>query len=366
VADEDVKELTYDFDNFQVRLRRRHGDARPSCAEEALAAWVLSRRLRRRVLELGAGAGLAGLAAANSAKHVELTDADPAVVQTLQEAVLLNDSCAASLKARRLAFGEVPALKRFDWIIAAEIVEMKDAHALILRTARKLLKPSGTFAVMAAGPIMDCFLREAAATFPSIELKRDFPDAVSKALHGMTCRPKMALLRRPAVRLARRPPKPPKDTKAPSPSPESIASEDREESGEEEETEQDMEVEQAVPFCSTALNAASPACKPAQAVHPGSDLRALPRSRERFRRPVSKAEARSPRTEPTVSGRASEDGCVQATSSPQRLSGYPTARGDAQAGGLQVCGVRPLIRRAKSVPYRGGKLGGLMALPSEP
>ena len=33
---------------------------------------------------------------ANSAKHVELTDADPAVVQTLQEAVLLNDSCAAA------------------------------------------------------------------------------------------------------------------------------------------------------------------------------------------------------------------------------------------------------------------------------
>ncbi|CAK9048248.1 unnamed protein product [Durusdinium trenchii] len=75
---------------------------------------------------------------------------------------------------------------------------MDGSHSAILRTARKLLKSSGTFVIMASGAAMDTFLHEAAGVFPKIQVKREYDETVSKALHGMPCRPKLALLRRPA------------------------------------------------------------------------------------------------------------------------------------------------------------------------
>lgn len=184
----EVKEMTYHCGKCQVRLRRHATSPRITCAEEALAAWVLkSRRVRRgRVLELGAGTGLAGLVAARlSRKHVELTDGDLPSVEALEEAVALNRGTVpqVSLGARQLKFGEVPAMKKFDLIIAAEICTEKD-HAAILRTARKLLKSTGSFVIMAFSGL-ETFLREAAGVFPKIQLKREYDDAVSKALHGM-------------------------------------------------------------------------------------------------------------------------------------------------------------------------------------
>eukprot|EP00913_Durusdinium_trenchii_P011001 g10326.t1 len=131
VISDDVKEMTYQCGKYEVRLRRRADSPRVTCGEEALAAWVLktSRAMRRsRVLELGAGTGLAGLlAACISSKH-----------------------------------------------------------------------SSGTFVIMASGAAMDTFLHEAAGVFPKIQVKREYDETVSKALHGMPCRPKLALLRRPA------------------------------------------------------------------------------------------------------------------------------------------------------------------------
>lgn len=195
----DVKEMTYQCGKYQVQLRRHVDSPKITCGEEALAAWVLKARglRQRRVLELGAGAGLAGLVAAfHGCKHVELTDGDPIVVEALDEAVAKNHT-NASMRVRQLKFGEVPSVKKFDWIIASEILE-KDSHAAILRTARKLLKSSGSLVIMACGSSMDIFLREAAGTFPKIQLKRDYDEEVCKLLHGMPCRPKLAILRRPA------------------------------------------------------------------------------------------------------------------------------------------------------------------------
>lgn len=203
----EMKDMIYHCGKCQVRLRRLSTSPRITCAEEALAAWVLkSRTVRRgRVLELGAGAGLAGLVAARlSRKHVELTDGDPCSVAALEDAVAVNSgSSTGSLGARQLKFGEVPAMKKFDLIIAADILE-KDSHAAILRTARKLLKATGSFVIMASTGL-EHFLRDAAAVFPKIQLKRDYDDAVSKALHGMPCRPKLAILRRPGARAPRAP-----------------------------------------------------------------------------------------------------------------------------------------------------------------
>eukprot|EP00439_Symbiodinium_sp_Y106_P011955 s2525_g1.t2 len=117
----DFKEFTYDCDGHKLRLRRTPASPRISAAAEALTCWALRHPRcfrRRRVLEVGAGQGLPGLvvAASMEAKHVELSDGDPAAVEALADALKLNEDSlqADSTAASRLSFGEVPPGKKFD------------------------------------------------------------------------------------------------------------------------------------------------------------------------------------------------------------------------------------------------------------
>ncbi|CAE8672773.1 unnamed protein product, partial [Polarella glacialis] len=214
------KDFTYDCNGSQVSLRKPGGGEylfgdlarKLSASEEALAMWVLKSRRRfkkrSRILELGSGLGLAGLVAAacTSAKYVELTDGDPAVVDLLNDSISLNgDSFASKVAAQRLVWGEAPErAKTFDWIIAADALSLEACHSAILKTVRRLLKPSGTAIFLApssgttTGPL-EAFATAASALFDKIEVTRDYDQDVSDAFHGMRCFPKMVRLQRSAV-----------------------------------------------------------------------------------------------------------------------------------------------------------------------
>ncbi|CAE7357818.1 CaMKMT [Symbiodinium natans] len=132
----DFKEFTYNCEGHKVRLHRTPSSPRISASAESLACWVLRHPRcfrRRRVLEVGAGQGLPGLlvAASAEAKHVEFSDGDPLALEALADAVKLNESSfvADSTSVSRLSFGDVLAGRKFDWIIASDILETKAVRA---------------------------------------------------------------------------------------------------------------------------------------------------------------------------------------------------------------------------------------------
>jgi len=210
---ETCKDMVFECQGRKVSLRRRAGvefqfgeQARKiSPCEEALATWVAAcqkRFKKKRILEIGSGVGLAGLVAAvcTPAKHVELTDGDPSVVQMLAESIALNDGSAASstVRASQLVWGEVLEANRFDWIIGADMCCQEDFSAL-LKTVRRMLKPSGTAVFIACDPGFQAFVTAASTLFDKVELLRDYNPDVTKSLQWMRRFPKMVQLRRTSV-----------------------------------------------------------------------------------------------------------------------------------------------------------------------
>lgn len=212
------KDMIFECGGHEVSIRKplsrdfQYGDLahKLSAAEEALTFWVLKYKRsfkKKRVLELGAGVGLAGLAVAacTAAKHVQLTDGDPAAVSMLEANLDLN---RGSLRCRKVSvsqvrFGEgLDGVKPFDWVIAADIIAAEANHAAILKTIRRALKPTGTAIILApassgsVGSSIDAFVTSASTIFDHIEVTRDYDEEVSKAFHGMRCFPKMIRLQR--------------------------------------------------------------------------------------------------------------------------------------------------------------------------
>ncbi|KAK3242072.1 hypothetical protein CYMTET_48216 [Cymbomonas tetramitiformis] len=163
--------IDYVYDNIEVRLRQRKDDAfvlddfkisnehkidntGVIClwpAEEALTHFCVknSHIFRdKRVLELGAGVGLAGiaLAAMGIAKEVVLTDGNPTCVDVLQENLERNNAKYGRTMTRaevlhwdRIATGST----KYDVIIAADCTFFKDFHGALARSIHQLLAPRG-------------------------------------------------------------------------------------------------------------------------------------------------------------------------------------------------------------------------------
>lgn len=140
-----------------------HGNfaRRVSPSLEALSWRVAMRRKifkGKRVLELGAGLGLTGLAvgAWTDAIYVELTDGDPAVVSTLERSIDLNTAKfgETAVVAKLLHWDMSGALRKeeeqFDIIIAGDTVYLTDSHRAHLATIRRWLKPKGVVVMMAS------------------------------------------------------------------------------------------------------------------------------------------------------------------------------------------------------------------------
>lgn len=96
-----------------------------------------------RVLELGCGSGLAGLAAASAGSAVTATDVDPRAVALAAANGALN---GLPLTAEILDWFAPPVLtaeERFDRVIGADLLYQPDLHAPLLATLAAVLAADG-------------------------------------------------------------------------------------------------------------------------------------------------------------------------------------------------------------------------------
>eukprot|EP00927_Polykrikos_kofoidii_P027595 TRINITY_DN24217_c0_g2_i1.p1 TRINITY_DN24217_c0_g2~~TRINITY_DN24217_c0_g2_i1.p1 ORF type:complete len:1054 (-),score=191.55 TRINITY_DN24217_c0_g2_i1:100-3261(-) len=215
---EPVKEMSFESEGRSVVLQRplnpvsgSESARRTTPAMEALAAYVRNQRRcfkGMRVLEIGAGLGLAGLTVAvwTKAKRVELTDWDANGAALLQRNIALNEDSftAKKVTCRSLELGK-DCKRPFDWIIGADVLQPStNTGSALLSTMRRLLKPTGTALLISSvrGSQLDSFVREATMFFDHAEATRHYDAEISTAFHGKSCFPMLIRLRRVVNRSA--------------------------------------------------------------------------------------------------------------------------------------------------------------------
>ena len=93
------------------------------------------------LIELGAGLGVAGLAAAAFGHNITITEYDPHALAFL-EATRLENQCYTA-RIRRLDWHHQDLAERFDVILGSELI-YKESDFMIMRTLfQSLLKPGG-------------------------------------------------------------------------------------------------------------------------------------------------------------------------------------------------------------------------------
>ncbi|NTV12654.1 MAG: methyltransferase domain-containing protein [Desulfobulbaceae bacterium] len=95
-----------------------------------------------RLLELGAGLGAPGLAAACAGHRVTLSDYEPQILDFQRVSAAANG--LRGIDFRIIDWLKPPKLERFDTIIGAEILFRADFFAPLLRIFRNYLAPGGT------------------------------------------------------------------------------------------------------------------------------------------------------------------------------------------------------------------------------
>jgi predicted nicotinamide N-methyase len=96
----------------------------------------------RRLLELGAGLGAPGLAAAVAGYRVTLSDYEPHILDFQRVSAAANH--LENVDFRLLDWHKPPAMARFDTIIGAEILFREDFFKPLLNIFRRFLAPGGT------------------------------------------------------------------------------------------------------------------------------------------------------------------------------------------------------------------------------
>jgi predicted nicotinamide N-methyase len=106
---------------------------------------------KKRVVELGAGAGLCGLFISNFCKFLVMTDGDERLVELQQQNIIRNNTVNA--KTHKLVWDNQESLESFhstfpdpfDSVIAMEVIYNESHVPLVLHTVRKLLVNGGEF-----------------------------------------------------------------------------------------------------------------------------------------------------------------------------------------------------------------------------
>ncbi len=131
-----------------------------------LARWCLEEAdiKGKRVLELGCGLGLPGIAAAKAGARVVLSDYEQDAldfarynaVRNLSEEILASNVTFLQLDWRNLLpshlwLSHLPALEKFDMIIAADVVYERRNFFPLIDVLTKLLKPDGIAVITEPG-----------------------------------------------------------------------------------------------------------------------------------------------------------------------------------------------------------------------
>ena len=95
-----------------------------------------------RLLELGAGLGAPGLAAASAGYRVTLSDYEPHILDFQRVSAAANG--LTGVEFRLIDWLKPPQLPRFDTIIGAEILFRAEFFAPLLKIFRDFLAPGGT------------------------------------------------------------------------------------------------------------------------------------------------------------------------------------------------------------------------------
>ncbi|MCA1766329.1 MAG: protein N-lysine methyltransferase family protein [Desulfobulbaceae bacterium] len=96
----------------------------------------------KRLLELGAGLGAPGLAAAAVGYQVTLSDYEPHILDFQRVSAAANH--LDNVKFRIIDWNRPPEMERFDTIIGAEILFREDFFEPLLNILRRYLSPDGT------------------------------------------------------------------------------------------------------------------------------------------------------------------------------------------------------------------------------
>eukprot|EP00966_Prymnesium_polylepis_P001115 25431-Prymnesium_polylepis.1 len=187
---------------------------RLSPSSETLA-WLLATRLRAklkgaRVLEVGAGLGLTGLACAAWCEpdSITLTDGDPQAVSLLRRNVVLNRSNfgATTVEAADLLWGAVEGSRsrddeaqQYDVILSADCVYDRDLHRSLCQTLRRHVRPGGVILVVASHRCgsLDDFECCARADFHVDKWSGAYDEQVTSRFAHAKCRPGVLCLTLP-------------------------------------------------------------------------------------------------------------------------------------------------------------------------
>ncbi len=110
-------------------------------ASIVLADFIAGVKPDGRVLELGAGLGVAGLAAAAFGHEVVITDSEEDCLDFVRLSAALND--LSTVKVEKLDWRELPDLGKFEIIIGAEIVFSGRYFESLFKAFRQYLAPGG-------------------------------------------------------------------------------------------------------------------------------------------------------------------------------------------------------------------------------
>ncbi|KAI3981595.1 hypothetical protein MKX01_007515 [Papaver californicum] len=121
-------------------------------SEDVLAYFCLTHAnmfRSKRIIELGAGYGLAGLviAAATDVSEVVISDGNPQVVNYIQRNINANSAAFADSKVKSMMLHwnqeqDPEVLDKFDIIVASDCTFFKEFHKGLAKTVRSLLKSS--------------------------------------------------------------------------------------------------------------------------------------------------------------------------------------------------------------------------------
>lgn len=121
-----------------------------------LSSYLSKLNLQGDILELGAGTGLAGIAA-SQIEHVTkvyFTDGDSSLLQFTEDNIRLNQRDGCAYETRQLIWGENEYMPRCDFVIGADVTYDKSSFPDLVSTMSKFLH-NGTKLVYIASTIRD-------------------------------------------------------------------------------------------------------------------------------------------------------------------------------------------------------------------